>query len=142
MVVKSILIDTNTYIEFKKGNFETLKVFQKVKNIFICPIVTGELISGFIIGNREEHCRNEFLQFLSSKRIKTMVLDDSISEEFAQIYKELRQKGKPIPTNDIWIASFSRKYKIPLFSYDKHFKFIDNIQLITKPEDLDYFEKL
>ena len=26
--------------------------------------------------------------------------------------------------------------------YDKHFKFIDNIQLITKSEDLDYFEKL
>jgi len=55
----------------------------------------------------------------------------SISEKtanyYAQIYKNLRNKGKPIPTNDMWIAATILEYSLDLYSNDNHFDEIDSI---------------
>ena len=53
MEIKTIVIDTNAYVEFKKGNPEAIEIIRKVKNIIMTPIVNGELISGFILGSKE-----------------------------------------------------------------------------------------
>ena len=136
MEIKSIIIDTNAYAEFKKGNPKAVEIVRKANNIIFNPIVIGELIAGFILGSKEKENRKELEQLLDSKKIICVNIDDNTSEQFAQIFKELKQKGKPIPTNDMWIAATAKQYNLGVFSNDKHFKYIDNLKVIFKPQDL------
>ena len=43
---------------------------------------------------------------------------------YADINLELRQIGKPIPTNDLWIAALCRHHSLPILSNDRHFDFV------------------
>ncbi len=43
------------------------------------------------------------------------------AERFALIWSELRAKGKPVPTNDIWIAGHAMEAGAELVSFDLHF---------------------
>jgi predicted nucleic acid-binding protein len=40
---------------------------------------------------------------------------------YADIRAELKRAGKPIPTNDLWIAALCRQHNLPLLSRDRHF---------------------
>ena len=46
----------------------------------------------------------------------------------AGINIELRDGGKPILTNDLWIAALCQQYQLPLLSRDSHFDFVSGIQ--------------
>lgn len=137
MEIKSLIIDTNTYAEFKRGNPVAVEIVRKANNIIFNPIIIGELIAGFILGSKEEENRIELKQFLDSKKAICVNIDNNTSEQFAQIFKELKQKGKPIPTNDMWIAATAKQYSLAVFSNDNHFKYIDNLKVIAKPQDLE-----
>ncbi|UBF24491.1 PIN domain-containing protein [Kovacikia minuta CCNUW1] len=54
-------------------------------------------------------------------------IDDRTAEYYATIYRSLRSKGQPIPTNDMWIAATAFQHNLALFSYDNHFQAIDDI---------------
>ncbi|RLB16513.1 MAG: VapC toxin family PIN domain ribonuclease, partial [Deltaproteobacteria bacterium] len=49
------------------------------------------------------------------------------SREYAKIKNALREKGRPIPENDIWIAAIAVQYNLTLVSRDDHFKRIDGL---------------
>ncbi len=137
MEIKYITIDTNSYRSFKKGELGSLEVMRRIPNIVICPIVIGELLGGFVVGNREEKNRSELEFFLSSPRIKLVEIDRSTSEFYAKIYKELRLKGKPIPTNDLWIAATAMQYGGAIFTHDHHFEYISGLIVISSIVDLE-----
>jgi predicted nucleic acid-binding protein len=52
--MKSLLIGTNIYSHALKGDQETVTVLQQAKEIGICSISIGELLSGFKAGKREK----------------------------------------------------------------------------------------
>lgn len=41
-----------------------------------------------------------------------------------EISLELKGKGKPIPTNDLWIAALCRPHSMPLVSRDRLFDWV------------------
>jgi len=44
--------------------------------------------------------------------------------------KELYKKGKPIPTNNIWIAAIARSLKASLITRDKHFREVGKLRVV------------
>jgi tRNA(fMet)-specific endonuclease VapC len=46
---------------------------------------------------------------------------------YGEIKSSLRQKGKPIPDNDIWIAASARQHSLTLVTRDAHFDEIDDL---------------
>jgi predicted nucleic acid-binding protein len=46
------------------------------------------------------------------------------------IVKRLKAKGRPIPTNDIWIAANAMKHGLALYSLDTHFEEIEGLLLL------------
>ena len=136
MEIKTIIIDTNAYSEFKKGNPAAVEIIRSVVNIVLCPIVIGELLAGFVLGTREETNRKELKEFILSKRVIVINIDNLTAECFAHIFKSLKIKGTPLPTNDIWIAALAKQYEYPIFTFDKHFLQVENLTAICKPEDL------
>jgi len=50
-----------------------------------------------------------------------MLLHDlETADYYALIFKRLKAKGRPIPTNDIWIAANAMKHGLALYSFDSH----------------------
>ena len=49
---------------------------------------------------------------------------------YAEIVLELKRKGKPIPTNDLWIAALCRQHGLPLLSRDLHFDSVAGIKRV------------
>ena len=46
------------------------------------------------------------------------------------IVKRLKTKGRPIPTNNIWIVANAMKHGLALYSFDAHFKEIEGLPLL------------
>jgi predicted nucleic acid-binding protein len=51
-------------------------------------------------------------------------VNEPTTNYYAEITLELKRKGKPIPTNDIWIAALCRQHSLPLLSRDRHFDLV------------------
>lgn len=130
-MVKEILVDTNAYTAFKKNVPEAVNLIRHCSLITMNSIIIGELLGGFACGNKTEFNQQELQQFLQSSRVKVFPITEETSKYYALIYSSLRKKGKPIPTNDIWIAATALEYNLQLFSYDSDFQFIDNLIIIT-----------
>lgn len=131
MVTKSILIDTNVYTSALKGEHETIKVLQRANEIVVCSITIGELLSGFKAGNKGKKNREELAEFLDSPRVQVYGIDTNTAEFYSEVLNNLRKKGKPIPTNDIWIAAVAFQYGLLLFTKDKHFKYVPGLLLVS-----------
>jgi tRNA(fMet)-specific endonuclease VapC len=129
--MRPILLDTNAYVAFKDGITSIVTIIQHAEIIGISPIVLAELISGFEYGNKAKKNREDLSLFLQSSRIKLFTITDDTANFYSQIYVSLRKKGKPIPTNDIWIAATALENGCTLCSYDKHFTSIDGLILGT-----------
>jgi len=52
---------------------------------------------------------------------------EATARRFGLIAAALRERGRPIPSNDIWIAAQAMETGAELLSYDQHFSFIDGL---------------
>jgi predicted nucleic acid-binding protein len=127
--MKKILLDTNAYAAFKRNDPVALEVMRSSEYIGVNTIVLGELYSGFKGGNRENRNRKELAQFLDSPRVETVMIDEETSEFYAKIYWDLKTKGNPVPSNDMWVAASAMRHGLALFTFDDHFKNIDGLLL-------------
>lgn len=124
------MIDTNIYSYALKGDDGVVEVLRKAEQIGISVISIGELLSGFKGGGREQKNREELENFLDSSRVVVYPLDEDTSEFYAEIINNLREIGKPVPTNDIWIAAVAFQNGLKLFTKDNHFKAIAGLSLV------------
>jgi tRNA(fMet)-specific endonuclease VapC len=134
--MKKILLDTNGYVAFKKGDKDALQIIQKAATIGFSVIVLGELLAGFTAGSKESTNREELKAFLNSPRVMLLNIGEATSEFYAKVFSGLKRKGKPIPTNDLWIAATALEHGHAIFTYDRHFKEIDGLLIGSKPSDL------
>lgn len=125
--MRPILIDTNAYVAFKRGEDSILEVIRHAEMLAISPIVIGELLSGFECGNKTKKNRDELQQFLQSSRIRVYSITLDTANFYSQIYSSLQSKGHPIPSNDMWIAAQALENGCVLCSHDKHFKAIEGL---------------
>jgi len=68
--------------------------------------------------------------FLDTPRVVVYSVDEEISEFYAEILNNLRKIGKPVPTNDIWIAAVAFQNGLKLFTKDMYFKAIAGLSLV------------
>ena len=71
----------------------------------------------------------ELNQFLDSQRVYILEIDEETAEFYAKIYWDLKKKGNPIPTNDMWVAASAMRHGLSLFTYDEHFNNINGLIL-------------
>jgi predicted nucleic acid-binding protein len=53
--------------------------------------------------------------------VEILYADEQTTFHYARIYRQLREQGTPIPTNDIWIAALVQQHHLILYSRDSHF---------------------
>ena len=135
MAVREILLDTNAYTAFKRNVPEAVEIIRHAPIISINSIVLGELLGGFAGGTREALNKHELRQFLGSTRVRVIEVDEHTAEFYAMVYRSLRQKGQPIPTNDMWIAANALQHSLAVVTYDRHFQFVDGLTVGNRLSD-------
>lgn len=134
--MRPILLDTNAYTAYKRADAAILEIIQSVEVIGISPIVLGELFFGFDGGNKSKQNRQELQQFLESPRVILYSITSDTAHFYSQIHSSLKRRGKPIPTNDIWIAALALEHGSVVCTYDKHFNEIEGLMVASSVFDL------
>ncbi|MCD4787874.1 MAG: PIN domain-containing protein [Desulfobacterales bacterium] len=73
----------------------------------------------------------ELEQFLDSPRVFLYSINEDTAEFYSTILNELRRIGRPIPTNDIWIASVAFQHGLRIFTRDSHFTYIPGLVVVS-----------
>lgn len=128
--MRPISLDTNTYVGFKRGDEACLEVIRQAEHLLLSTTVLGELLAGFACGEREARNREELRQFLDCRQVVVTAVGMATADAYALLYRTLRNKGRPIPTNDLWIAASCLEHGAVLFSLDSHFDQVDGLRRI------------
>jgi tRNA(fMet)-specific endonuclease VapC len=80
------------------------------------------LHSGFRAGNRCAENTTQLAQFLSKSSVRVLPITEETALRYAEVDVYLRKKGRPIPRNDVWIASVALEHGLQLLTLDVHFR--------------------
>ena len=54
-------------------------------------------------------------------------MDDDAATHYAELIVDLRKLGRPLPTNDIWIAALALREGVTVLTYDSHFEHVRRV---------------
>ncbi len=120
-------IDTNVYVALMKGDKGVFDKLRHARKVAVPAAVVGELVYGFRYGNRYEENRRQLETFLREDFVEFLPIDLATCDRFGVVAANVRQKGTPIPQNDIWIAAQALQSGTELLSFDAHFNAVDGL---------------
>jgi tRNA(fMet)-specific endonuclease VapC len=125
---EQLLLDSNSVIHFFNGNPGTRELFARASKLVLCPPVLSELIYGAFESRRTDENLARLRAFQSGCRF--LLVDDATATFFATIRHQLRQLGRPIPVNDMWIAALGIQYSLPVATVDAHLAVVPSLKVI------------
>lgn len=124
----ALILDTNALSAAADHEASALAVVALAKQLAVPVIVLGEFRLG-IAQSRHRATYEKWLQeWISS--VSVLDIDHETTLSYAFIGLELKKKGKPIPTNDLWIAALCHQHSLPLLSRDRHFDLVPGLRRI------------
>lgn len=117
-----IALDTNRYTDLCRGDAEVVQLLEEAEEVFLPFVVLGELRAGFAVGSKGRENERLLQRFLAKPGVAVLYSDEPTTRSYASLYRQLREQGTPIPTNDLWIAALVVEHALTLCSRDPHFK--------------------
>ena len=120
------VLDTNIVIALYADDSSVMEGINNAIEIYLPSIVIGELYYGAFNSGKKEENIQKIDQLIKESLI--LACDDTTAKHYGKIKSQLKEKGTPIPENDIWIAALAFQYSLTLISRDTHFSFIDGLK--------------
>jgi len=116
-----LALDTNRYTDLCRGLADVVEIVEAADEVRLPFVVLGELRAGFAVGSQGP--RNEAIlrRFLLKPGIDVLYADEQTTHHYANVYRQLRKQGTPMPTNDMWIAALVLQHSLVLYDRDAHF---------------------
>lgn len=127
-----LALDTNAYSDWMSQG-RCHEVVTLADRILLSTPVLGELNHGFLKGQRTAENQTALDTFLREPQVRVAPQERRMAEIYAQLLQHLRQKGTPIPTNDIWITTSALEHKAPRLTRDRYFEQVPSLALNVKP---------
>ena len=126
--MKRVAIDSNIAIDIFNKNQLTIEKISEYDTLYLPVTVCGEILYGARNSEKKSFNVRRVNKFIAD--CKELRISNSTADEYSKIKFSLKQKGKPIPENDIWIAAICKENKLPLITKDKHFENIEGLKLV------------
>ena len=130
-----LLLDSNAYSAFMRGNRQVLDLVRTAEEVLFSAVVVGEQLFGFRQGTRFEHNLEELRSFLQRPYVSLVPVGPVTADRYSRIMTSLKAQGRPIPTNDVWIAAHAMETGADLVSADSHFEYVDGIAWVPVREE-------
>lgn len=123
------LLDTNAVIALFANDPGVAQGLATAAEVFVPTIALGELYYGVRKSSRSRENLQRLDEFAAASRVIGCVLETA--QRYGALKDALRQRGQPIPENDIWIAAMAQQHGLTLVSREEHFRQIDDLLLQT-----------
>ena len=124
-----MILDTNAVSDLFAGDPALGQVLARDQKHHLPVIVIGEYLYGLRGSNRRSHL--EGLLKILIRESFILPVNEATAEAYSEVRDDLRQKGRPIPENDIWIAALARQHGQPVVSRDGHFDYVPDLRRVT-----------
>ncbi len=123
-----MILDTNALSAFAEGDRDLQKVFEHAADLYLPSIVLGE----YLFGIRQSKQRAIYESWLdtSLRLFKGLNVGRATASAYADIRKQLKNAGTPIPENDVWICALAQEHSMPVISRDKHLQLVISIKVL------------
>ena len=121
-----MILDTNALSAWAEQDASALRLIEAQPFLCLPVVVLGEFRFG-LRGSRKRSVIEPQLDFLE-QTVRVLDITRETATVYATVRFELKQRGKPIPENDVWIASLARQHGLSVMSQDVHFDAIPGIQ--------------
>jgi predicted nucleic acid-binding protein len=114
-----LILDTNGVSALADGNAAFEAAARGVTRFSIPVIVLGEFSFGILRSRHRARYESWLAQLIEASVV--LDVDTGTAEHYAALRESLRRRGRPIPSNDAWIAALALQHALPLLSRDAHF---------------------
>jgi len=121
------LLDTNIIIALFAKDPQVHDRIANTEEIFVPCIAVGELYFGAYKSIKTKENLARIDEFALNNTV--FVCDTETARKYGDIKILLREKGQPIPENDIWIAAIAEQHGLTLVTKDAHFDAIDHLKI-------------
>lgn len=124
-----MIIDTNALSALAEQDNGIMVLLKHTPRIYLPVICLGEYQFG-LRGSRKRSNNQAFLNaFL--ERWPLLLIEQATAALYAEICHELKLAGRPIPSNDIWIAALARQHAMPVVTKDLHFDHVSGLERLA-----------
>ena len=116
-----LALDTNRYTDLCRGIASVVEAVERADEVWLPFIVVAELRAGFAVGSQGPRNEAVLRRFLLKPGVAVLYADEQTTHHYANVYRQLRKQGTPIPTNDMWIAALALQHSLVLCARDTHF---------------------
>ena len=127
MALSRFCLDTSAYSHFLRGEPRVVEQIDRAEWLGVPTVVLGELWTGFLLGDNRDRNTEELDAFLGNAVVEVLPIEPEVARIYAEIVVGLRDRGTPLPTNDIWIAATAARSGAPVLTFDGHFEKIPRI---------------
>jgi tRNA(fMet)-specific endonuclease VapC len=121
----ALILDTNALSAIADGEASAMEIAERAERLAVPVIVLGEYRLGIAHSRHRATYQSWLRDWISA--VVVLDIDEETTHSYAAIGLELKKKGKPIPTNDLWIAAACRQHSLPLLSRDTHFDLVTGL---------------
>lgn len=122
-----IVLDTSVAIRVLNGEVIASQKILQLSQIFLSPIVVGELLFGAKNSRKSLRNLHHYLEFIDACTV--IPLGRKTAEIYSQVRFLLKKGGRPIPMNDIWIAAQCIENDWILVTDDTDFDYVESLRL-------------
>lgn len=121
------LLDTNIVIALSVGDDAVIKRLKDDVTVFLPSIVIGELFFGAFRSTLIEENLARVAELAAGNTV--LVCDATTARHYGRVKNQLRELGRPIPENDIWISATALQHNLTLISRDAHFSEVEELRV-------------
>lgn len=122
----ALIVDTNALSAIADGDKAVAKLVADAESLAVPVIVLGEYRIGIAQSRQRADYEGWLREWIAA--VTVLDVDELTTHSYSEIALELRKIGKPIPTNDLWIAALCRQHSLPLVSRDQHFDIVSRLR--------------
>lgn len=129
MTAARLALDTSAYSKLREGDARVIDAISRAEVVLLPVTVLGELEAGFRAGNRYRENRKVLDEFLEEPFVEVFPITAETARRYGEIFADLRRRGTPIPTNDLWIAAAASDRAAHLLTFDRHFERVASLEV-------------
>jgi predicted nucleic acid-binding protein len=123
-----VILDTNAVSALLSGEQRIGEVLADADRHHLPLNVIAEYQFGLLASRRRRRLQSLFRRLEADSFV--LAPDRQTADVYATIRYDLKQRGTPIPENDVWIAALAQQFSLDIVSRDPHFDHVAGIRRV------------